>query len=662
MRHHFANRLSSSNLPFAMIVCGIFLCLPLRAQTDRSPSTIFRSGKPSVVLILGGNDSGNPTVQGSGFIVAQDRIVTNHHVVAGTSIALVVFSDGASSSVTGVVSDSSSKDLVILAAATGQRPSLTLGDELALQQGDAVYAIGAPEGLELTFTNGIVSGFRTLDDQFLIQSTAPIGHGSSGGPLFDRTGKVVGITSSMLSSTPGIYFSVGVGDLKRLLRTPLAVVMSFSDWAKDNPATAATGSPEHELTASAEVERIQNLLTGKKFDEARIALQPLTKSDPDNPIVHRLNGELDVRTGDLEGALRELGIAVEKSPKDALARYFYAIALFESRKYQDALGQEEESNALMPTAGDRPLLALMYYAVRNYKRAETMARTVLDSDPQDETGLDVLIGIAYHGALTQQINWSQMSSQIASTHPDDFWVRIAAGLDSIRQNKVQDAVTALRAAEDNDFPDPVAYLSLESMYVSQLYVGEANDQIKAGLEAFPDDSALLNAGMYVSLLARDNTEAERRFQALQRISPDSGTTLFAACLYYYGIGQPAKGLPYCASTVKQFPQNHTAYSNYGWAALDADQFALAFQQFNEAYKLVSDKWNSLTDTQVVDLVWGFAIADYFSKDKKGCRELLASLRKDYPSALTITGLQQMPLLWSSRTLTRIETILGDIRP
>ena len=65
---------------------------------------------------------------------------------------------------------------------------------------------------------------------------------------------------------------------------------------------------------------------------------------------------------------------------------------------------------------------------------------------------------------------------------------------------------------------------------------------------------------------------------------------------------------------------------------------------------------------MVDLVWGFAIADYFSGDKKNCRELLKSLRKGYPDALTITGLQQMPLLWSSRTLTRIETILGDIRP
>ncbi len=229
------------------IACGSVFCVSSLAQTPTSPSTIFRKAQPSIVLIVGGDESGKPTVQGSGFIIGPDRVVTNHHVVAGTSTALAVFSDGGSSPITGVIADNAAKDLIILGAVTGQRPALAIGDELSLQQGDPVYAIGAPQGLELTLTNGIVSAFRNIGDQFLIQSTAAIGHGSSGGPLFDQAGRVIGITSAFLSDTPGIYFSVGAGELKRLLRSPQSIVLSFTEWAKQNPGQPVSaedvGSP-----------------------------------------------------------------------------------------------------------------------------------------------------------------------------------------------------------------------------------------------------------------------------------------------------------------------------------------------------------------------------------------------------------------------------------
>jgi hypothetical protein len=62
------------------------------------------------------------------------------------------------------------------------------------------------------------------------------------------------------------------------------------------------------------------------------------------------------------------------------------------------------------------------------------------------------------------------------------------------------------------------------------------------------------------------------------------------------------------------------------------------------------------------LVWGTALADYFNGDKKTCKKLLQFMRKDYPSALTVTGLQHLPLIWSNKTMSRIEEILREIRP
>lgn len=206
-----------------------------------TPSKIFSQARASVVVIVTSDE--RREALGSGFIVSPGRIATNHHVVAGMNQALVIFSDGDTKPVSKVVADSTEQDLIVLAVETGNRRPVKFGDELSLQQGDAVYALGAPKGLELTFTNGMVSSFRKSNAQFLIQTTAPIAPGSSGGPLFDAAGRVVGVTTSMLSDAPGIYFSVGVGDLKRLLRTPQAVALPLGEWAKQQSSSNKAEEP-----------------------------------------------------------------------------------------------------------------------------------------------------------------------------------------------------------------------------------------------------------------------------------------------------------------------------------------------------------------------------------------------------------------------------------
>lgn len=214
-----------------------------RAGANLTPSQVFSRARPSVVVIVAADQNGQREALGSGFVVGYGRIATNHHVVEGMKEAYVVFSDGDVKPVSKVVADSGQQDLIVLGVETGNRAPLAFGDELSLQQGDTVYALGAPEGLELTFTNGIVSAFRKSDAQFLIQTTAPIAPGSSGGPLFDRTGRVVGVTTSLLAGAPGIYFSVGIGDLKRLLRTPEGIARPFGEWSNQQATERTSESP-----------------------------------------------------------------------------------------------------------------------------------------------------------------------------------------------------------------------------------------------------------------------------------------------------------------------------------------------------------------------------------------------------------------------------------
>jgi S1-C subfamily serine protease len=215
----------------------------VKASSELVPSQIFVRASPSVVVIVAENKTTQSEALGSGFVVGRDRIATNHHVVEGMKEAFVLFSDGKVKPALNVVADSVQQDLIILTVETDNRPPLSFGDELNLHQGDPVYALGAPKGLQLSFTNGIVSSFRKSNAQFLIQTTAPIAPGSSGGPLLDRAGRVVGVTTSMISDAPGIYFSVGIGDVKRLLKTPQTVALPFSEWAEQQVNRNTSGSP-----------------------------------------------------------------------------------------------------------------------------------------------------------------------------------------------------------------------------------------------------------------------------------------------------------------------------------------------------------------------------------------------------------------------------------
>ena len=232
-------------------------CCSAQGGHSATPAELYEHAHSSIVVIVTSDKNDNPLSQGSGFIVARGKVVTNHHVLEGASSAVVVFADGLSSKAEGVIADSATADLTILSVKTESRSALQIGNELDVHQGDPVYAIGAPRGLELSITNGIVSGFRRLDDQFLIQTTAPIAPGSSGGPLFDGEGKVIGVTTLYLSDSPGIYFSIGAGDVTRLLRAPSLKIVSLSDHFENRPETSAPATSARGQTPQTDTKKIK---------------------------------------------------------------------------------------------------------------------------------------------------------------------------------------------------------------------------------------------------------------------------------------------------------------------------------------------------------------------------------------------------------------------
>lgn len=653
LRRIFTPRITHSLLAlFALIHPGTCRA---QARPATTPTAIYDRTHSSIVVIVTADKDNKPVGQGSGFIVAKDRIVTNHHVLEGAANAVVFYSDGASILVEGITADSQARDLVILSVQTGSRSPLRLGDELSVRQGDAVYAIGAPQGLQLSITNGIVSGFRQVDEQFMIQSTAPIAPGSSGGPLFDSEGRVIGVTTSLFNGSPGIYFSIGAGDVSRLLRTPNTFVIPFASWSDKN-VTAAKSEP------SPDVEAVQKLINEKNYGPARERLTGLLEKAPNDTGLHKMLGEVNLFQGDNKSALAHLKTALDAKPDDVEVQSYYAFALYLAGRYDDAAHYQESLVKAAPTDFNLGFLSETYYAQKRFKEAEDIALKALQKNASEETALSVIAGNVYWGRSSSQLSWADLQSRLAKISQDSFWVKINRAIDLTKQSKDQEAINLLQGAKKDIFADPVVHSMLSYMYEKNNQIGMARDEVQEGLAGFPDDLRLLETGVMVDLLSHDDTGAYRNASRLVQVAQGSREELYASCLYTYGTGQSSFAISNCTRLAQTYPKDHTAHSNLAWAALDGDQFSLARQEFGQAYSLVAEKWNTLTYTQVIDLVWGTAIADYYNGDKKKCRKLLEFMRKDYPAAITVTGLQQLPLIWSNRTMTRIEAILREMKP
>jgi S1-C subfamily serine protease len=136
--------------------------------------------------------------QGSGIVVGNGLILTNHHVMERATEATVTFIDGQKYSVQGIVEADAKKDIALIKTTkTFKTSSVSIRtSSKGLSKGDKVVAIGNPKGLQNTVSEGIISSFRTFDGVSHIQTNAEITFGSSGGALFNMNGQLIGVTTS----------------------------------------------------------------------------------------------------------------------------------------------------------------------------------------------------------------------------------------------------------------------------------------------------------------------------------------------------------------------------------------------------------------------------------------------------------------------------------
>jgi len=189
-----------------------------RTRAALSPQAIAKLASEGTVLIISADRSGRSGSLGSGFAIKPDLIVTNSHVFQDGRLGLVrkIGSDRMLH-IGRVVLRDKERDIVLLYVPDLGLPSLPIQTSEPVV-GDTVFTMGNPEGMEGTFSEGLVSALRNSKGVRMIQITAPISHGSSGGPVFNIYGEVIGISTSMITSGQSLNFAVPASAIDALLR------------------------------------------------------------------------------------------------------------------------------------------------------------------------------------------------------------------------------------------------------------------------------------------------------------------------------------------------------------------------------------------------------------------------------------------------------------
>ena len=196
----------------------VFVLIATTIVTAQTPQQIAQNVFRSTVLLVMEDKNGQPLSLGSGFFVGKGQIATNLHVVEGATRGYAkLVGKETKYNIEGYTAIDEKRDLIILKVTSYGTQTISLGNSDLARVGETVYAVGNPKGLEGTFSDGIISSIRTVGNDKLIQMTAPLSPGSSGGPVLDQNGKVIGVSVLTFRNGQNLNFAIPSNYLKTLI-------------------------------------------------------------------------------------------------------------------------------------------------------------------------------------------------------------------------------------------------------------------------------------------------------------------------------------------------------------------------------------------------------------------------------------------------------------
>src|SRR5690349_21840253 len=463
-------------MKLAWLLLVLIIPFKVEASQDLLPELVRRI-KPSAVAIETFDSRGEKLSRGSGFFIDVDRIVTNRHVIEGAHRAEVHSSTGAVIPVKGVLAVDAEGDIALLKIdppSPAIRP-LPL-DKTSPQEGESVVVIGNPLGLEGSVTNGIVSAVRDIPTfGRIIQITAAISSGSSGSPVVNMQGQVIGIATLQVTGGQSVNFAIPSERISQLQATTL---MSLPD------LVAASGRNKR-------AKAVQFFRDGLSF---------LSKDD-------------------CEKALPYFDKATESDNQYAEAWAQSGFCNEKLGRHAEALEASKKAVNLRPSAESYFNIGLANFYLKQYKEAAEGYRQSIKLDPFNSADTYYALGLVYRdwGKADEEI---QAYKQAIKLRPDYTVAYERLGSRYLKSKKFAEAVEIFKQLSTLKPGDAVSPNNMGEAYLELNKLNEAQEAFRQAIRLKPDyGKAYYNLGK--CLLAMGNRDAAlEQYNILQNMDPD----------------------------------------------------------------------------------------------------------------------------------------------
>jgi tetratricopeptide (TPR) repeat protein len=437
--------------------------------------------RQSVATVINYDVDGDISSIGSGFFISASGIlVTNFHVLDGAYSASIKTVDGNQYPVAAVLANNQLADLIkvrVDIAGGRVRPVVLAREQPAVA--DSVFVVGSPMGLEQTVSEGIISAVRKMPaGGKVFQLTAPISMGSSGGPVLDSSGKVIGVVTFQVARGQNLNFAVSVDALEML--TDEASQPSIAEWTIRN-------SRKGPALAAALCSKGSGLTIQGKYEEALTYFQKAAETSPDDPDAWYGLGSCYVGLDQPDEAIAAYKRPIERDPENERAHFILAM-------YYKALGQFE---LVIP-----PLLEVIRIDPANLRAQFELGRAygalertgeqidtfqkILDHQPDHiPTMLDLGATLGKIGHFNEAM---ALFTQASSLEPDNELIHYNIGVTYSRMDKPEAAIRAYTHAIRANPRMAAAHYNLGVAYFKQGRRKRALDQYEI-LQGLGSDSA-----------------------------------------------------------------------------------------------------------------------------------------------------------------------------
>ncbi len=409
------------NLLALIIFCFVIVVSSSKAQ-ETLPDLVTRI-KPSVVSIVTYDKDGKKVASGSGFCIATDRIITNKHVIDGASRIVVHITNGDVYRVTKIDSVDKEGDLALLQTEqlASQIKPLTVA-KFPPRAGEKVFVVGNPLGLEGSVSDGIVAAFRNIRGiGKLIQITAPISSGSSGSPVINIWGEVIGVATLNLEGGQNLNFAISSERIVSLWASQLTI---SNNTYPNLPMASIT--EEQRLKAEQLYIKGEALHRNKDVDKALSYYLEAIQINPNYAVAHLGAGYCRYELRQYREAIENFKQVIRIYPKESnmlfLAYDSLSYIYHELKQYEDAV--EVSKQAIRLDSNSYSVfnnLGLSYYALKQYRDAVScFQKAILNSNKSsDKINAIYNLGMAYlalgdkNSALEQQKLLANLDSEKA---------------------------------------------------------------------------------------------------------------------------------------------------------------------------------------------------------------------------------------------------------